>query len=397
MTIMVNFLRIENNGLITAEDLKYIGSSTKRGNDTKIGQFGSGWKFALAWILRNDLSIRIFSGLNEIVVDFEIKNHRDNLVKVLTVDGQETSITSGMGEIDWKGWMALREIVSNAIDEGGEKVSTLFNPEIIGIENKTSIFIEMNGELADILRNFDSYFAFERKPSYSHDGFKLYKKSASSQTIVFRKGIRCWERANSSFDFCFDNITINESRLSSDSEFYYSFKKEFRKIKSPTIFLDLLKEMPLSALPDLTEEMLPIMVELLQTNKFKPRIAETLAGVLISGITIPDTWYTKLRDLGLMEDIFEQVLGKKSTNGNFYILEEHTAMSKKLSYELSAVLPISLVIVKFLDDSVCAFKDGVFYLSEKSVSSNLEEVFATLMYSSSRTDLQDYFKQAVIA
>jgi hypothetical protein len=394
---MVNYLRIENNGMITAEDLKYIGSSTKRGNDSKIGQFGSGWKFALAWILRNDLSIRIFSGIKEIVVDFEIKNHRDNLVKVLTVDGQETSITSGMGEIDWKGWMALREIVSNAIDEGGEKVSTLFNPEINGVEDKTSIFIEMNGELADILRNFDSYFAFERKPSYSHDGFKLYKKPTSSQTIVFRKGIRCWERANSSFDFCFENITINESRLSSDSEFYYSFKKEFRKIKSPTIFLDLLKEMPLSALPDLTEEMLPIMVELLQTNKFKPRIAETLAGVLISGITIPDTWYTKLRDLGLMEDIFEQVLGKKSTNGNFYILEEHTAMSKKLSYELSAVLPISLVIVKFLDDSVCAFKDGVFYLSEKSVSSNLEEVFATLMYSSSRTDLQDYFKQAVIA
>jgi len=397
MTSMVNFLRIENNGLITAEDLKYIGSSTKRGNDTKIGQFGSGWKFALAWILRNDLSIRIFSGLNEIVVDFEIKNHRDNLVKVLTVDGQETSITSGMGEIDWKGWMALREIVSNAIDEGGEKVSTLFNPEINGVEDKTSIFIEMNGELADILRNFDSYFAFERKPSYSHDGFKLYKKPTSSQTIVFRKGIRCWERANSSFDFCFENITINESRLSSDSEFYYSFKKEFRKIKSPTIFLDLLKEMPLSALPDLTEEMLPIMVELLQTNKFKPRIAETLAGVLISGITIPDTWYTKLRDLGLMEDIFEQVLGKKSTDGDFYVLEEKATKSKELSYKLSAVLPMKVVIVKFLNDTVCSFKDGVFYLSEKSVSSNLEEVFATLMYSSSRTDLQDYFKQAVIA
>ena len=154
--------------------------------------------------------------------------------------------------------------------------------------------------------------------------------------------------------------------------------------------------MPLSALPDLTDEMLPVMVELLQTNKFKPKVAETLAGVLIQGIVIPDNWYAKLRDLGLMEDIFEQVLGKKSTKGNFYILEEQTKKSEKISYELSSVLPIKLVIVKFLDESICSFQDGVFYLSEKSVDDKLENIFATLMYYSSRTDLQDYFRQSVV-
>lgn len=389
---MVNYLRIENNGLITAEDLKYIGSSTKRGDDNKIGQFGSGWKFALAWILRNGLVIRIFSGVKEIVVDFEVKNHRDNLVKVLTVDGQETSITSGMGEIDWKGWMALREIVSNAIDEGGEKVSTLFNPEINGVEGKTSIFIEMNGELADILRNFDSYFAFERKPSYSHDGFKLYKKPVSSQTIIFRKGIRCYEKGDSEFDFCFDDIKINESRLSTDSDFINSFKREFRKITNPTIFLDLVKVMPMSSLPDLNEEMISVMAELLKTNKFRPKIAQSLVGVLVEGITIPDSWYTKLRDLGLMEDVFEKMLGKKSEKGNFYILEEFTVESKRISYELSAVMPMKVVIVKFLDETTCSYQDSVFYLSDKYKNSNVESIFSTLMYYTSRTDLEQYFK-----
>lgn len=391
---MINFLRIENNGLITAEDLKYIGSSTKRGDDTKIGQFGSGWKFALAWILRNDLSIRIFSGIKEIVVDFEVKNHRDNLVKVLTVDGQETSITSGMGEIDWKGWMALREIVSNAIDEGGEKVSTLFNPEINGVEGKTSIFIEMNGELADILRNYDSYFAFERKPSYSHDGFKLYKKPVASQTIIFRKGIRCYEKNDSEFDFCFDDIKINESRLSTDSHFTDSFKREFRKITNPVVFLDLVKAMPLSFLPDLNDSMIAVMAELLKTNKFRPKIAQSLVGVLVEGITIPDSWYTKLRDLGLMEDVFEKMLGKKSEKGNFYILDEFTTESKRISYELSAVMPIKVVIVKFLEDTNCSYQDGLFYLSDKYKNSNVETIFSMLMYYTSRTDLEEYFKSS---
>lgn len=46
---MINYLKIQNRGLITVEDLKFIGSSTKRGKNNKIGQFGSGWKFALAW------------------------------------------------------------------------------------------------------------------------------------------------------------------------------------------------------------------------------------------------------------------------------------------------------------------------------------------------------------
>ena len=391
---MVNYLRIENNGLITAEDLKYIGSSTKREDDSKIGQFGSGWKFALAWILRNGLVIRIFSGVKEIVVDFEVKNHRDNLVKVLTVDGQETSITSGMGEIDWKGWMALREIVSNAIDEGGEKVSTLFNPDFNGVEGKTSIFIEMNGELADILRNFDNYFAFERKPSYSHEGFKLYKKPASSQTIVFRKGIRCYEKNDSEFDFCFDNININESRLSTDSDFIISFRREFRKITDSTVFLDLVKMMPTSALPDLNEDMIAVMAELLKTNQFKPKVAQNLVGTLINGITIPDSWYTKLRDLGLMEDIFEQVLGKKSAKGNFYILEELTVESKRISYELSAVMPVKVVIVKFLEETTCSYQDGIFYLSDKHKNSSAESIFSSLMYFSSRTDLENYFKSS---
>ena len=156
---MQNYLVISNNGLIEKEDLFLIGSSTKRNQSGKIGMFGSGWKYALSWLIRNDVSPKIFSGLKEIKVDYTVVLHRDNPVKVITVDGEKTSITTSMGP-KWNGWMALREIVSNAIDEGGFNMTTILNPKELNNldENSTVIYIPINFELSEVLRNFNNYF-----------------------------------------------------------------------------------------------------------------------------------------------------------------------------------------------------------------------------------------------
>lgn len=390
--IMKNYISISNQGLITPEDITLIGSSTKRGNEGKIGQFGSGWKFALAWILRNDLDIKIFSGNEEIVVDFAVKMHRDNPVKILTVNGAETSITSGMGEIDWKGWMALREIVSNAIDEGDEEITTLFNPRFNGVENKTTIFIEMNGELADILRNFNSYFSFERKAIWSNDLIKIYKKEVPSQTVIFRKGIRCWELDHSLYDFDFTVITINESRLSSDWNVQNAFREALKDLDSPTILLDLLKSISLRNFPsNLSPSLKECMIELAKTNSFIPKGADTISMLLGSSVTIPDNWYKELRDLEIIPDVFAKLFGKASPDGDFYIREDLELESKKATYYVSEYLTFvdKVVFVKFLEDQTLKVKGKTIYISDDMNGATVSTLIAKIIYHLSEHEVED--------
>lgn len=232
---MKNYLVIENDNLIEKEDLFLIGSSTKRGDDTKIGMFGSGWKFALAKLIREDITPFILSGKSEIKIDTDITLHRNNPIRVITVDGEKTSITSQMGH-KWNLWMAIREIISNAIDEGNFNYNIIYLKENIDIEsfkeeNKSKIIIPFNKKLAEFLMSFDNYFDFERKEYYKNEVGKIFIKKEASETIFYRKGIRCYNSKNKCiFDFSFNNIDINEDRLTSEylikSEIFKFFSKE---------------------------------------------------------------------------------------------------------------------------------------------------------------------------
>jgi hypothetical protein len=393
---MKNFLRISNQGLIVLEDIVLIGSSTKRGDDSKIGQFGSGWKFALAWLMRNELAIKIFSGIEEIVVDFTVKMHRETPVKVLTVNGQETSITSGMGEIDWEGWMSLREIVSNAIDEGEEELSTCFNPEFKGVENRTTIFIEMNGDLVEVLRNLDSYFSFERKAIWSSDKMKIFKKEATSETVVFRKGIRCYkEEQDSLVDIDFQDIQINESRLSDSYNFGKSFKDAVKDVNSVEILKLLLSSVRLSAFPEydsLSYVLKDTILEMVKTTEVAPVSAKNFSLLIGDRMLVPTSWYLALRDLGLVKDIIEEVFGQKNqTGGDFYIDESETALSEKLTYLVSGVIPVikKVVIVKFITNGVREVIGDTIYTEKASYfsSSNDNMIACSFIFSLSVYDL----------
>lgn len=249
---MKSFLIISNKNLIEIEDLTLLGSSTKRGNEEKIGQFGSGWKYALATLMREDLTPIIYSGLEEIKIDTSITIHRNTPKEIITVNNEKTSITTSTG-LEWNLWMAIREIISNAIDEEE------FDYNIINIaskseqldfsnyqeENYSKVIIPMNSKLSNIIMNFDNYFSFDRKPYFRCKNFKIFKKKEKSETIIYRKGIRCYDSSNSSiYDFDFNNLNINESRLTTEDDIRIAIYKTILEDNIPYEYLDSIFESP---------------------------------------------------------------------------------------------------------------------------------------------------------
>lgn len=102
------WLLIENRGEMDVNALILMGGSTKRGDSTKIGHFGSGNKYSIALLMKKGIQFKIFSGKTEFVLTTEKVEFRDKSFDKILVNGKETSLTTDMGP-QWDTWMVVRE------------------------------------------------------------------------------------------------------------------------------------------------------------------------------------------------------------------------------------------------------------------------------------------------
>jgi len=116
----MKYLKIQNDGVLDIRLVALMGGTTKSNDEFKIGQFGTGLKYTLAFLFRNNLDFKIFSGTDLVDLSTENETIRDEVFEIICINGKRTSITTRMGE-DWKAWMIVREIWCNALDEGGAK------------------------------------------------------------------------------------------------------------------------------------------------------------------------------------------------------------------------------------------------------------------------------------
>lgn len=206
----MKYIRIKNSGIIDPRALYLLGASSKRGDESKIGQFGSGNKYALAYLLRNDFELIIMAGSKEITITTEAENFRGQDLKVVVIDGQQTSITTEMGK-DWEFWQAIREIYCNALDEGGCTMD--FVQEIEPNENETHFYIQNKNQVKEFINNFDDYFATNKKVLFECKAGRILENTGNNAN-VYRRGIKCHiSNKQSVFDYDFKNIDIDENRL----------------------------------------------------------------------------------------------------------------------------------------------------------------------------------------
>lgn len=233
----MNYLLIENKGEIDVNALILMGGSTKRGDETKIGHFGSGNKYAIALLLKHGIDFIIFSGNQEIVFETEKVTFRDKSFDKIKINGRDTSLTTDMGP-QWDIWQAVREFVSNAIDEGDYNIVDRTS-NIDRREGYTRVYLPHTPAIKEVVDHWESYFSFDRTDELlSVDGCKVYPHfNGNEGLLLYRRGIRCFkEPLKSLFQYDIKDFVINESRVIENS---YSAKTQVVQFLSKNVSVDI--------------------------------------------------------------------------------------------------------------------------------------------------------------
>ena len=154
----MSYLKIQSKGEIDVKAFTLLGGSTKTGDSSKIGMYGSGLKYSISTLLRNNIKFKVFSGVKELTFETKNDSFRDKEFELILVNGQQTSFTTSMGGSDWDNPFApLREIYSNALDEDDD--ASLEEATILeGEFDTTTFYIEMTLSVKDFYDNIGLYF-----------------------------------------------------------------------------------------------------------------------------------------------------------------------------------------------------------------------------------------------
>ncbi len=213
---MNNYVLVKNDGILDLNSLVLMGASTKKDDDSKIGQFGTGFKYAIAEATRMGIGIIITNGDKIVKVETRQVQLRDKVFSKIVYNVNNTEIiesalTTELGSHDWNDpWFILREIISNAKDEPGMSVSETDNLDME--PNEVHVYIEMTPEITSIMSQLNQFFKHEHEKLSSNESgaiftpvdnkVRIFKKSVFIKTLD-KKGL---------WDYELSNLRLNESR-----------------------------------------------------------------------------------------------------------------------------------------------------------------------------------------
>lgn len=206
----MKYLEISNKGELDIRLIALMGGTTKANDEFKIGQWGSGLKYTLAYLLKNNIDFKIFVGENEVKITTEREMISNTPFDIICIDGERTSITTQMGGDGWSAWMIIRELWCNALDEG--EASREITETIGGYQGKTTFFIQIDKDFQQVINNWDKYFIHDQTPLYESQEFKIY--TGGDKLRFYKQGVLIHESANTPSLFAYDirNAEINELR-----------------------------------------------------------------------------------------------------------------------------------------------------------------------------------------
>jgi len=205
----MKYLKIKNKGELDIRLIALMGGTTKSNDEFKIGQFGTGLKYTLAYLYRNNLDFKIFVGEKEVKLEIETEDIGGEIFEIICINGHRTSITTKMG-YDWNAWMILRELWCNALDEGDAEKSEV--SEMSGEENTTTFYIQIDNQIRSVLNDWRKYFIHGEQPIFSSEEYALYP--SGEHLCIYKQGVLIYENKDKKSVFSYDvkNAQINELR-----------------------------------------------------------------------------------------------------------------------------------------------------------------------------------------
>lgn len=180
-------LVFRNKGLIPEAAIMTMGVNAKI-NDNPIGQFGTGLKYAIAIILRLGGKITIYRGLKKMEFGLKKETIRKQDFNIVTMNGRKLGFTDQLG-LNWKPWMAYRELASNVRDEGGWVKHYMRADEPGPARNETSIHVDCP-ELDKTHVERHTLF-LNTEPVFTLPGLEVH--SGTDNQHIFYRGIRVME------------------------------------------------------------------------------------------------------------------------------------------------------------------------------------------------------------
>lgn len=299
----MKFVKIATPTKTTVEELFTLGVSTSKGTEN-IGQFGSGTLMStLLWLRRFNDSPAYFVNGEKVVFKSEtgIKSNGDFYDKIIMMRGRkrrEMSVSLEYGEKDWTDVsMAMREWISNALDQGKEISNCVEVVDKIVPGDGVEVYVKLTPEVKEYIARLSDNFLHAK----NEQGSKTIAKTEPSSMKLYRRGvfIREFEK-KSIFDYNLD-FDITENRNGSSDSMMYQVSQLIRgwgyhnEEYTKTVWENVLSKADVVEVNDLEDyhSLMGDWSSVLQkeTRKVYPISAMILGMEGMEGIPIRDAWY----------------------------------------------------------------------------------------------------------